>query len=177
MATIDQYFATCSRPHWQQFCNIKFAQRIIIISVIIWMLHGIPYLFFYNHVVSPNTNNITCMNTNPIFEQYRIFFIILVLMGYLPIAIVALFGLMVYRNLQKLAYRTVPLVRRNLDKQLTVMFLVQAVVNIFTVLVFTTVDAVATSKSITVDPVIQAKIQFAVTVTLILSYITFAVSI
>jgi hypothetical protein len=177
LATIDQYFATCSRPRWQQFCNIKLAQRIIIISVIIWVLHGIPYLVYYDHITSPTTNKITCTNTNYIFEQYRIFGIILVLIGYLPIAIVALFGLMAYRNVRQIAYRTVPLVRRRLDKQITVMVLVQVVANIFTLLPFTTVDAVATSKILTVDPVTQAKLQFATIVTLILSYITFAVGI
>jgi hypothetical protein len=177
LATIDQYFATCSRPRWRQFCNIKLAHRIIIISVIIWMLHGIPYLVFYNHFVSPTTNKITCMNTNYIFEQYRTFFVVLVLIGYLPIVIAGLFGLMAYRNVQEIAYRTVPLVRRHLDKQLTVMALVQVVVNSFTVLIFTTVDAVSTNKNLTADPIIQAKILFAITVTLIFSYVTFAVSI
>jgi hypothetical protein len=177
LAIIDQYFATCSRPRWQQFCNIKLARRIITICVIIWMLHGIPYLVFYNNFLSPATNKITCMNTNYILDQYRTYVIVLVLIGYLPIVIAALFGLMAYRNVQEIAYRVVPLVRRNLDKQLTVMVLVQVVVNTFTVLVYTTVAAVSKSKNLTVDPVIQAKLQFAITVTLILSYITFAVSI
>ena len=30
LATIDQYFATCSRPHWQQWCNLKVAKRLVI---------------------------------------------------------------------------------------------------------------------------------------------------
>jgi hypothetical protein len=132
---------------------------------------------YFNHVTSPTTNQITCTNTNYIFEQYRTFIFVLVLIGYLPIVIVALFGLMAYRNVQQLAYRTVPLVRRRLDQQITVMVLVQVVVYIFTLLPFTTVNAVATSKSHIVDSVIQEKLQFAKTVTLILSYITFAVSI
>jgi hypothetical protein len=120
---------------------------------------------------------VTCIDTNNIFEQYRIFGIILVLIGYLPIIIVALFGLMAYRNVQQIAYRTVPLVRRRLDKQLTVMVLVQVVVNILTQLPFTTVDAISMNKNLTADPVIRAKIGFAITVTLILAYGTFAVSI
>jgi hypothetical protein len=177
LATIDQYFATCSRPRWQQFCNIKLAQRIVIIIVIFWVLHGIPFLVYLNHVTSPTTNQVTCTNTNYIFEQYRTFIFILVLIGYLPIVIVALFGLMAYRNVQQIAYRTVPLVRRRLDQQITVMVLVQVVVYIFTLLPFTTVNAVATSKSHILDSVSQEKLQFAKTVTLILSYITFAVSI
>jgi hypothetical protein len=177
LATIDQYFATCSYPRFQQLCNIKLAQRIVIITIIFWVLHGIPFLVFFNHVASPTTNQVTCTNTNYTFEQYRIFFLILVVIGYLPIVTVALFGLMAYRNVKEIAYRTVPLVRRQLDKQITVMVLVQAVVYIFTLLPFTTVDAIVTSKIHTVDSVTQQKLQFAVTVTLILSFITFAVSI
>jgi hypothetical protein len=177
LATIDQYLATCSRPRFQQLCNIKLAKRMVIISIIIWMLHEIPYLMFYNQVVSPTTNQLICTNTNPVFEQYRIFVIALVLIGYLPIIIVALFGLMAYRNVQQIAYRTVPLVRRRLDKQLTVMVLVQVVVNIFTQLPFTTAEAISLNKNLTANPVIQAQIQFAVTVTHILGYIPFAVSI
>jgi hypothetical protein len=177
LATIDQYLATCSRPRFQQLCNIKLAQRVVIISIIIWMLHEIPYLVFYNHVVSPTTNRLSCIDTNPVFEQYRIYFISLVLIGYLPVVIVALFGLMAYRNVQQIAYRTVPLVRRRLDKQLTVIVLVQVVINIFTTLPYTTVSAISLNKSLTADPVIQAKIQFAMMITRILAYTTYAVSI
>jgi hypothetical protein len=177
LATIDQYFATCSRPRFQQLCNIKLAQRIVIITITIWMLHEIPYLVFYNHVVSPTTSRLSCADTNPVFEQYRIYFISLVLIGYLPVVIVALFGLMAYRNVQQIAYRTVPLVRRRLDKQLTVIVLVQVVINIFTTLPYTTVSAISLNKSLTADPVIQAKIQFAMMITRIFAYMTYAVSI
>jgi hypothetical protein len=141
------------------------------------MIHEIPYLLFYNIVASPTTNQLSCIDTNHIFEQYRIYFIILVLIGYLPIVIVALFGLMAYRNVQQIAYRTVPLVRRRLDKQLTVMVLVQVVINIFTQLPFTTAEAISLNKNLTADPFIQAKLQFAVIVTHMLGYMPFAVSI
>jgi len=177
LATIDQYCATCSRPRFQQWCNIKLAQRIVIINITIWMIHEIPYLLFYNIIVSPTTNQLSCTDTNHIFEQYRIYFIILVLIGYLPVVVVALFGLMAYRNLQQIAYRTVPLVRRRLDKQITVMVLVQVVVNVFTQLPYTTVGAISLNESLTANPVFQAKIQFAIIITRILAYVTYAVSI
>ncbi|CAF0944796.1 unnamed protein product [Rotaria sordida] len=174
LATIDQYCATCSNLHWQQFCNIKLARRIIIIFIIIWILHGIPYLVFYDHVSLPNTNKFICIVTNQIFDQYRGFFMVLGLIGFLPITIAALFGSMAFRNIKEMPYRTVPLVRRELDKQLTVMVLVQVVVGIFGLLPYTTVFAVATNKNLTSDPVIQAKLQFATTVTVIIYYTYFA---
>jgi hypothetical protein len=141
------------------------------------MVHEIPYLVFYNHFLSPSTSEVTCGNTNHIFEQYRIYFIILVLIGYLPILIVALFGLMAYRNVQQIAYRTVPLVRRQLDKQLTVMVLVQVIVNILAQSPYATVGAISLNKNLTADAVIQAKIQFAIIVTRTIAYVTYAVSI
>jgi hypothetical protein len=84
---------------------------------------------------------------------------------------------MAYRNVQQIAYRTVPLVRRRLDKQLTVIVLVQVVINIFTTLPYTTVSAISLNKSLTADPVIKAKIQFAMMITRIFAYMTYAVSI
>ena len=39
---------------------------------------------------------------------------------------------MAYRNIQRISHRTAPLVRRELDKQLTTMVLVQVVINFFT---------------------------------------------
>jgi hypothetical protein len=84
---------------------------------------------------------------------------------------------MAYRNVQQIAYRTVPLVRRQLDKQLTVMVLVQVVVNILTQLPYTTVGAISLNKNFTADAVIEAKIQFAIIVTRTIAYMTYAVSV
>jgi hypothetical protein len=44
--------------------------------------------------------------------------------------IVILFGILAYRNVQQIAYRAVPLVRRELDKQLTVMVLVEVLCDV-----------------------------------------------
>jgi hypothetical protein len=71
----------------------------------------------------------------------------------------------------------VPLVRRQLDKQLTVMVLLQVVVNILTQLPYTTVGAIALNENFTTDPVIRATIQFAIIVTRTIAYVTYAVSI
>jgi hypothetical protein len=50
-ATIDQFLATCSNPRWYQWNNIKIARYIVIGAVILWILHGIPFLIYYNHSV------------------------------------------------------------------------------------------------------------------------------
>ncbi|CAF1165730.1 unnamed protein product [Rotaria sp. Silwood1] len=177
LATFDQYCATCSRPRWQQLCNIKLAQRLVIISIIIWALHGIPFLVYFNHIQSSVTNRVTCASTNIIFTQYRAFIILLGLIGYLPVTIATLFGLMAYYNVQQTTHRAMPLVRRELDKQLTIMVLVQVVVNIFTLIPYTTVNAIATNANSIHDPVLQANLLLVIPITLVIYYIYFAVSI
>ena len=177
LATIDQYFATCSRPRWQQWSNIKLAQRITIVSIFIWILHRIPFLFFYNQVVSYNPSKVSCAATNLMFLQYRAYFATLLLTGLLPIFISVLFGIAAYHNVKQLVHRTVPLVRRELDKQLTVMVLVQVLVNSIAVFPYAVMFGVQTNPNITNDSRILAIIQFTYTVTLLIFYSNFSVSI
>ena len=175
LATIDQYLATCSRPHWQHFCNIKLARRIILCSTIVWSSHGIRYLIFLIHVKSANTNIVSCTTTNYVFGQYRIYIVLLVLIGYLPAVIATFFGSMAYYNVRHLTYRTIPMVRRELDKQLTTMVLVQIVVNIPALLSYTTASAVTTNPNLFSDSISQAGVQFALNVCHTFYYITFSV--
>ncbi|CAF0976909.1 unnamed protein product [Rotaria sp. Silwood1] len=174
LATIDQYFATCFRPYWQQFCNIKLSHRIIIVFMFFWMIHGIPYLIFYNHVKLPNSEMLFCTSTNEIFLQYHTYIFLLTLTGILPVFITGIFGFLAYYNVRHIAYRTVPLVRRELDKQMTVMVLVQVVLKFFTIVPFIIVNTLAFNTSITQDPIIVARIQLAGSVVVCLYYAFFA---
>jgi len=63
-------------------------------------------------------------------------------MGTLPLTVMVLFGSLAYYNVRHLAYRTIPLVRRELDKQLTQMVLVQVIYNIFVLIPFVIVTLV-----------------------------------
>ncbi|CAF1691310.1 unnamed protein product, partial [Adineta ricciae] len=47
-----------------------------------------------------------------------------------------------FRNVQELTYRTIPIVRRELDEQLAKMVLIQVIVNIFTLLPNTIVSTI-----------------------------------
>ena len=176
LATIDQYLATSTRPRWQQWCNIKLAHRLVIGTSLVWMLHAIPYAIFLDHTVSPSTQAIACTTTNGIFLHYRAYFITLVLTGFLPVSITTVFGIMAFRNVKQLAYRTIPLVRRELDTQLTVMVLVQVVVNFFTNIPLVIMNTLTVNPGITSDRVVWARLQFAFSVTLVIFYSYFAVS-
>ncbi|CAF0814426.1 unnamed protein product [Adineta steineri] len=125
LATIDQFLATLSNTRWHQFNNIKLARSIVIGITIIWILCEIPFIIYYGNTLPLSAGKFNCIMTNDAFRKYYNYFHGLILSNILPLLIVILFGILAYRNVQKIAYRTVPLVRRELDKQLTVMVLVQ----------------------------------------------------
>ncbi|CAF0785604.1 unnamed protein product [Adineta steineri] len=174
LAIIDQYLATASRAQWRQWCNMKVARRLVLLFVLIWIIHNIPYLIFYDHVISTTTGKVTCINTNTIFIQYNIYGTTLIIGKVIPISITFVFGVLAYHNVQQLGYRTVPLVRRELDKQLTVIILVLIVFAFFTNIPYTIVLILSAVPGLTQDPVVSAQLQFANLVTAYLTYIYFA---
>jgi hypothetical protein len=80
-------------------------------------------------------------------------------------------------NVQQMAHPTVTPVRRELDKKLTVLVLLQVIVYIFTLLPHTTVNSVSTNANLTTDSIIQTKLEFNITVTLMIYYSPSAVSV
>ncbi|CAF1137516.1 unnamed protein product [Rotaria sp. Silwood1] len=173
-ATIDQYLATCSRPGLQQWSNIKLAHRLSVTSIILCVLLGIPYMFYFNIIEQPTTHKIVCTSTNAYFFRYHVYVYIISLAGAVPVTVTVLFGSLAYRNVQQLAHRTLPLVRRELDKQLTTMVLVQVVHNFFATIPYTIVTAIVNSPLLPNDPVINAQVQFANIITIYLYYLNYA---
>jgi hypothetical protein len=112
---------------------------------------------------------------NIIMLQYRNYFVALFMLGYIPDLITVIFGILAYRNVQHIAYRTVPLVRRELDKQLTTMVLVQVVINFFTNIPFVTVVAVMYATTNITNPVLTNILQFIYSIAFIIFYTYFAV--
>jgi hypothetical protein len=177
LATIDQFLATSSKPQWQQYSNIKLSRSLCVIFILIWLPFESPTLIFYNHVISPTTGLIRCVSTNPIHQKYITFGLILTFIGVLPILITISFGFLAYRNVRQIPYRTVPLVRRELDKQLTVMVLVQVIFNFFTVVPNTVVSVYTQTVRPSNNPVIAAQTQLISTIATCLYYLYFAVNI
>jgi hypothetical protein len=134
LATIDQFLATCVHVYWQQWSNIRLAHRLSAATSVFWILYGIPYFVFYNNIALPTTGKDSCGSSNVNFRQYHVYMNTIILSGGLPILITVIFGSLAFRNIRRIAYRTVPLVRRELDKQLTNMVLVQVVFSFFAVL-------------------------------------------
>jgi hypothetical protein len=176
LATIDQFLATCSNPRWQLWNNIKIARRLTLGFTLIWLLHGIPYWIYYNQLKSDTTNLSVCRSTNDIFGIYYIGGFTIVLGGLLPICITILFGLLAYRNIRNITYRTISLVRRELDKQLTVIVLFQMVYIFITITPYLIVNILLLNATITKDSVKIARLDFAYVLTICLFYLNFAVS-
>ncbi|CAF4820227.1 unnamed protein product [Rotaria sp. Silwood1] len=144
LATFDQFLATSFNSFWHRWNNIKVAQYVSVGTILFWILHGIPAIIYFDTIVlSSNTSQYVCSITNKFFQGYITYGYVFILMGILPLIVMVLFGSLAYYNVQHLAYRTVPLVRRELDKQLTKMVLVQVIYNIFVLTPFVIVALVA----------------------------------
>jgi hypothetical protein len=176
LATIDQYCATCTHPHRQQWCNIKTARRLLILIIFLSLIEQLPCLIYYVQIQSSTMGKQICTITNKSFVQFNTYFNYLILGNVIPYSITFSFGLMAYRNIQQIAYRTVPIVRRELDKQLTIMVLVQVAYNLISISPNFITYIIGSYGNIQ-NSVIKAQVNLAYAITLCLYYSYFAVSI
>jgi hypothetical protein len=177
LATIDQFLATCSHPRWHQWNNIKLARYILIGTTTVWILFLIPFILYYELILSPTTGKTTCVITNAIFQRYVTYFHTPVLASILPAIMTISFGILAYRNVQLIAYRTVPLVRREFDKQLTVMVLVQVFYDAIAVSPTGILNIFKIIYNTPNNPLITAQLNFCSNTLTILFYFHFVVTI
>ncbi|CAF1567885.1 unnamed protein product [Adineta steineri] len=116
LATIDQFFTTSQNAWIRNLSSIKWSHRIIVFVILIWCLHGIPFLIYFN--ISPITH--LCISTSTHLAIYFPAIYILTLNCVIPAAIMILFGYLAYNNIQK----TRVLVQHQVDRQLTRMVLI-----------------------------------------------------
>ncbi|CAF0964689.1 unnamed protein product [Adineta ricciae] len=161
LATIDQFFATCYTQFWQRLSNIKLARILTVIYFCIWMGHGIPYLMYLDVVGNPSTGDTVCTIINQTFTNYFNYGFIIILAGFLPIFISVFFGILAYRNVQNSIYRAVPLIRRELDRQLTTMVLVEVVFSCITTAPYIVLYTIIRDPQITKNPVVYSRLQIA----------------
>lgn len=122
------------------------------------------------------TGKSTCGSTSLIFNDYVNYFNSLILSYILPICVSILFSVLAYRNVQQLRYRSVPLVRRELEKQLTKMVLLQVLMNLFALTPHLIITILQIIPIIT-DESILAQIRFVSNITVHLYYSYYAVNI
>ncbi len=177
LATIDQFLATSLRPRWQQFLNINKARFLCILFFIIWLVHGIPTLIWFNLSSSEITGKPTCTITNPVFEEYTTNGYLVILTGILPVLITVTFGSFAYWNVRQIPYRVIPLVRRELDKQLTSMILVQVVYNFLVIVPHVGVSVMIYFIDDNIKSSIEDQLNFYFIITNLIYYLYYAVSI
>lgn len=171
LATIDQFFATTAHVRLQQFCNIKIAQRICIGVILVWHLHGIPFLTCFDLINNPNGSKL-CTITNPMFYQYFTYGYQYVLCSFLPVIITILFGCLAFYNVRRNAQLRIPNARRELDKQLTAIVLCTVLLNSLTLIPFSIIQLFPSDDTITEFDIFD----FAVYLTRLLFFVYFAVS-
>ncbi|CAF1570859.1 unnamed protein product [Adineta steineri] len=176
LAIIDQYLVTCNRIRWQQWSNIKTAYCLVIIFAFIWCIFIVPYPIFFQQVTSLTTGKITCTVTNQNMSIYRMYFVGPFLGGYLPDFITVVFGILAYRNIRQIAYRTVPIVRRELDTQLTTMIFIQVLINFLTNIPCVTVGVILNATTYITNAAVLEILQFINTITLLIFYTYFGSS-
>jgi hypothetical protein len=175
LAAIDQYLATNARSRWRQWSHIRLARRWITFFVCLWLMHGVVFAIYFNLNVSPTTNKATCSIENNSVRQYHTYGYLIVLVGILPLLITPIFGLLARHNVQQSAYRTMPLVRRELDKQLTSMVLVQILHNAFATLPYTSLLSFSSIFGPINDQNLAAHIDFINVIAILLYYSCFTV--
>ena len=115
LATIDQFFATSKNASLRRLSNIKWSHRIVWIMKLVWCLHGIPFLLFFD--ISPVKQ--ICMSTSTAFAVYFPSIYILTINCAMPVVVMVLFDYLTYSNIQQ----TRILAEQNADRQLTRMIL------------------------------------------------------
>lgn len=175
LSTIDQYFSTSLNEYYRRLSNIKNSHRLSIIFIIFWVLLGIPYTIYFKTILNTQTNQLVCTSINKNYFQYHIYVYIITLAGILPTLITIIFGYLSYINIKTLSHRRLPIIRRELDKQLTKMILIQVIHNVFTTIPYVIMIAIIYSPYTPNDQLINSILQFILLITIYLYYLNFSV--
>lgn len=123
LASINQFLSTSRYQRLRQLSSIKWTYLSSSIMIFIWILHGIP-TFIYHQKISPTSTS--CSYTNAIYRDYTVISFFILLFG-LPVFFLAFFGYLSYRNIHQIR----ALADRNIDRQLTSMTIMQAILVCF----------------------------------------------
>ncbi|CAF1233655.1 unnamed protein product [Adineta steineri] len=171
MALVDQYMATSKYIRLQQWSHRKIAYRLCAIISLFWIIYCSPHLIYYNAVFSPATNSSICTITNGNYQSYVNHFYTPILLDAFPLLFIIIFGLLLYRNMKQISYRTaVPLVRRQHEIQITSMVLIQALISVLLISPFFILTTLTSNIQFSIDPIINAHIQLVLGITICIYY-------
>ena len=169
LATIDQFFVTSRSASLRLCSNLKWAHRMVLIAIIVWCLHGIPFLIFYD--IIPTSKS--CGSTNRTLTTYVPIFVCVLLCG-IPISLMIIFGFLTYRNIHHIRL----LAEQHADRQFTKMILIKVVLIIITNTPFGSYTAYSLITSgMTKDVDRQMQEYLAVSILSVLNYAYYVVCI
>ena len=123
------------------------------------------------------SDSYTCSSSNTIFQQYWTYGFILCLICALPLLVTGTFGVLAYHNVSQLAYREIPVIRRETDKQLTIMVLIQVLFNFCFIVPYTIVYMLNLAINLDRQSYSYAQLQLARNITIAVYYWYFAVNL
>jgi hypothetical protein len=167
LATIDQFLTISRSVRLRRCSKIEWAHRIILVVIIVWFLHAIPCLLFYD--ILPVTNK--CGITNAVYVIYNRIYL-LGLLCIIPITIMAIFGYLTYRNIRQ----TRVLAEQNADGQLARMTLFQVLLVAFCLIPYSSNSAYGLiTGNVAKDANRLLKENFAATIFTLITYIYYSV--
>ncbi|CAF3998039.1 unnamed protein product [Rotaria sordida] len=132
LATIDRFLVSCRQDKYRKLSKLSTARLAIIIIIIFWFGHSVPYLVYAELLPSLTTGLISCsFIPNKEFTNYRMYITLPIYTGLFPSLILVIIGIMTYKNINTLQINRQ---RQLLQKQLTSMMLMQIPILLFTIL-------------------------------------------
>jgi hypothetical protein len=96
--SIDVFLCSSSSATLRHKSNIRYARRIVAGVLVFGILHSLPFVFYQDLVVSAAGVG-ACNTINATYNQYQLYFINLCLYVAIPVAVISVFGLLIYKNI------------------------------------------------------------------------------
>ena len=171
LATGDQVLSTSHEYNVRRLSTFKMARQLILMNILIWVLHGIPTLVFFEI-----QSSLGCSIYNSFYARYYSIGYFCILLGFLPMSIMTVFSVLAFRNVRKIVRKQIPLKRRRLDRQLTAMVLIRVAFLIPLTLPYVIHYAYTFSRK-NRDSAQLALDQFIAAITISFAYLHYSVSV
>jgi len=179
LAAIDQCSST-SMHERRKGMSLSLTRGLIIIFLFVSILHGIPFLIYYDTQILPGTNITLCVlkDKDEPLSKFLLYVDVPIVAGLVPIFIMSVCALIAFHNVRTMTKRRVNIIRLRLEQQLTAMVLMKIFSVSITVIPFIIIYILQYIISLyNSNPIVQKQLLLANRVGTFLLLINFAVSI
>ncbi|CAF2122009.1 unnamed protein product [Rotaria magnacalcarata] len=149
--SMDTFFVSSRSIFWRRKSNLKVARNLVILFLCMWILLDLPYFFLQDLILNVRSGSYTCVTINGSYALFRSYFIILGLYLAIPVMAISVFGILSYRQFQKLSAHE-QLSLSALTKQMIRMILFQIIIT----LMFVTPNSLAKIYFVTTASMIKS---------------------